>query len=395
MRSGLVAQLVEQSPEKACVAGSIPAQTTIEMKNTLIIKFIKKFFHKIKKKLLFYLFICIYGRIYFHSNLNKNNKFFYEKKINIDHLKYSVFVIPHGRFYTDRITNVAYIINNHLIEGPSIQLKDFGQASISNNIVLKSSTPRILKKINGKILSTLIGAPGNNNYWHWIFEVLPRIFIYEKFYSINELDKILVPSLEENFQTQTLLSLGISIKKVIDSKFYRHVKTKELYATSNVIQYNIEKIPSWIIAELRNRFLKKIRKKYKFDKIYIDRSDSAVNKFFRRIINEKEIINFLINKNFKIIKMSEFSFLDQISIFNNAKYIVGLHGAGFANIVFCKKKTNILEIKPKNAGDIIKNLSLDSDLIYNNINLIPLDKPVERQNGSLYLPVSKLEHYVK
>ncbi len=27
--SGLVAQLVEQSPEKACVAGSIPAQTTI------------------------------------------------------------------------------------------------------------------------------------------------------------------------------------------------------------------------------------------------------------------------------------------------------------------------------------------------------------------------------
>ena len=93
--------------------------------------------------------------------------------------------------------------------------------------------------------------------------------------------------------------------------------------------------------------------------------------------------------------MSEFSFLDQISIFNNAKYIVGLHGAGFANIVFCKKKTNILEIKPKNAGDIIKNLSLDSDLIYNNINLIPLDKPVERQNGSLYLPVSKLEHYVK
>jgi hypothetical protein len=28
MPSGLVAQLVEQSPEKACVAGSIPAQTT-------------------------------------------------------------------------------------------------------------------------------------------------------------------------------------------------------------------------------------------------------------------------------------------------------------------------------------------------------------------------------
>ena len=393
MPSGLVAQLVEQSPEKACVAGSIPAQTTIEMKNISIIKLIKKFFHKIKKNILVYLFIYIYGRIYFNSNLNKNNKF-YEKKINIDHLKYSVFVILNGRLYTDMITNVAYIINNQLIEGPSIQLKDFIQASISNNIVLKSGTPRILKKINGKVLSTLIGGSGNN-YWHWLFEVLPRIFIYEKFYSINELDKILVPSLEENFQIQTLSLLEINIKNVIDSNFYKHIKTKELYATNNSIVFDIEKVPFWIISELRNRFLKKIRKNHKFDKIYIDRSDSKGSKFFRRIINEKEIINFLVNKNFKIIKLSEFSFLDQISIFNNAKYIVGLHGAGFANVVFCKKNTNILEIKPKNAGDVIKNLSLDSDLVYKNINLTPLDKPVGRQFGSLYLPVSKLEHYVK
>ena len=29
---GLVAQLVEQSPEKACVAGSIPAETTTNFK---------------------------------------------------------------------------------------------------------------------------------------------------------------------------------------------------------------------------------------------------------------------------------------------------------------------------------------------------------------------------
>ena len=47
---GLVAQLVEQSPEKACVAGSIPAQTTIfylqfhfHIDNQPLIEMIKKY----------------------------------------------------------------------------------------------------------------------------------------------------------------------------------------------------------------------------------------------------------------------------------------------------------------------------------------------------------------
>ena len=40
--------------------------------------------------------------------------------------------------------------------------------------------------------------------------------------------------------------------------------------------------------------------------------------------------------------------------FFNAKKMVGLHGAGFANIVFCKPNTKILELQSNTAGDIIK-----------------------------------------
>ena len=42
-----------------------------------------------------------------------------------------------------------------------------------------------------------------------------------------------------------------------------------------------------------------------------------------------------------------------------------------------------------------KNIQSSIRPVYKNINLTPLDKPVGRQFGSLYLPVSKLEHYVK
>lgn len=365
------------------------------MKNISIIKLIKIYFHKIKKRILVYFFLYIYGHIHINPILKKN--LFFEKKIIIDKLNYSIFTIPNGRLYTDRIVNVAYINNNFIINGPSIQLKNFTQSSISNNVVLKSGTPKIIKNVHGRVLSTLIGASGNKNYWHWLFEVLPRIFLYERFFSLNNLDKILVPSLKENFQTETLLALGIKINKVIDSNFYSHIKTKELCTISHTIQFNIEKIPYWVISELKKRYLNKIRLNkltMNFEKIYIDRSDSVTNNIFRKIINEKEVIDFLISKNFKIIKLSEFSFLDQVSIFNNAKYIVGLHGAGFANVIFCKKNANVLEIKPKKAGNIIKNLSEDSDLRYVNINLNPLDKPIERQFGLLYLPLKKLKLHI-
>ena len=82
------------------------------MKNILTLQLIKIYFHKIKKKILNYFFLWLYGRIYFYSNLREN--LFFEKKIIIDKLNYSVFTIPNGKLYTDRIVNVAYINNNFL-----------------------------------------------------------------------------------------------------------------------------------------------------------------------------------------------------------------------------------------------------------------------------------------
>ena len=44
-----------------------------------------------------------------------------------------------------------------------------------------------------------------------------------------------------------------------------------------------------------------------------------------------------------------------------------MHGAGFANIIFCKPNTKILEFKSLTAGDIIKNLAIQNKLTYKDI----------------------------
>ena len=365
------------------------------MSNLSIVKLVKNFLKKIYRIIIKYIFFFIYGKIFYLKT--KNNSLLFQKNIKLNNVNYSIFKILDGRVYTDQVYNVAYIKNNFLIRGPSIQLNQSKLLDISSNIVLKNGTTRFVKNIKGKIFSILTGAGGNYNYWHWLFDVLPRIYLYEKFYSLKNIDKIYVPSLDKKFQKDSLSFLGFRKKQIINSSTYRHIKSKEIFATSHPNINNDERIPQYIINFLKNRFdINSLNKKKIINKIYIDRRDSESNlREFRRIVNEKEVINFLSKKGFKIIQLSKLSFINQVSIFNNAKFIIGLHGAGFANLVFCKKNTFVLEIKPKKAGNIIKKLSIDNNLKYSSINLNPIEKPIASQYGLIYLPLRQLEKILK
>ena len=50
--------------------------------------------------------------------------------------------------------------------------------------------------------------------------------------------------------------------------------------------------------------------------------------------NEKEITSYLEQKGFTKYKLESLSFFQQIYLFNNAKIIIGAHGAGFTNLTF-------------------------------------------------------------
>ena len=70
-----------------------------------------------------------------------------------------------------------------------------------------------LEKIKGKVLSLLTGGGGNANYWHWMFDVLPRLYIIkDKEFTF---DYYLFPDLNHKFQKETLDLLQISKKKII------------------------------------------------------------------------------------------------------------------------------------------------------------------------------------
>ena len=77
-----------------------------------------------------------------------------------------------------------------------------------------------------------------------------------------------------------------------------------------------------------------------YSHIYISRRDSGN----RQMTNEREIEETLSQIGFTIICLANASLSDQIRLFADADVVVSPHGAGLANIIFCKKGTKIVEL---------------------------------------------------
>ena len=76
-----------------------------------------------------------------------------------------------------------------------------------------------------------------------------------------------------------------------------------------------------------------------------------------------------------IIKLSELSFNEQIKIFNEAKIIIGSHGAGLTNLIFCEPSTKVIEIgNPNFDCDVFKNISKNKILDGSEITHLYADK---------------------
>ncbi len=365
---------------------------------------IKKFLQKIFKKISYKIYIIIYGKIESSIKTGEDNRIKVQI-INIEkNLKYKIYNITNGRLYTDRIHDTAIILDNNIVEESSFQLRnnhdgELYNSKIIDNIVFKKGTPRRLRNLNGSVLSLVTGGGGNHNYWHWLFDVLPRLSLCSKILKLNEVDYFLFPSLLKRFQTETLDLLNIPKHKRLSSEKFRHIKADNLLVTDHPVMVSgeatedIRNTPSWISEWLKNSFLKRKISSSKKN-FYIDRNDHSNNQQQQRSIsNEDEVKKYLLNKNFISVKLQDINFIEQVNLFNNAECIVGLHGGGFANIVFCKPGTKIVELRSNQAGPPIENLAKKNNLNYNSITVE--SKKSEKYNyrnqqGAIEVPIKDL-----
>ena len=128
----------------------------------------KKSFQKFFKLFSYGIFKIIYGKIEGIIDPNKSNEIEVKLIKKKNDAIYNVYKITDGRLYTDRINDTAIIKNNKVVKDASFQFRDKKTKVVNvgteENVVFEKGTPRIKRKINGKVLSLLTGGGGNDNY---------------------------------------------------------------------------------------------------------------------------------------------------------------------------------------------------------------------------------------
>ena len=353
-----------------------------------------KFFYN---KIIQSFFFGLYGKIKIQSldlKKVKIQKIKYIDKINVKKFDYKIIQIKGGRSFTNYVENVAVISENTLIKDVSFQ-QIKGNLKQNRNVVLSSGTPKFKRKFAGKTLVLTQGASSHFNYAHWLLDVVPKLIITSKFYNLRKIDFFYFSKLNY-FQKETLGFMKISPKKFIDSNKYRHIEADNLLAVSHpnyfkkTLFFAHSNLPSWIVYSLKKFFLKRNLKKLNYKKIFIDRSDSTQKHC--KLINNHEIKSFLKKNGFKILQLSKLKLIDQISIFRNCKEIIAPHGAGLANLVFCKSKTKVTEIIPHN----IKNQEYRRISKINRLKhkFVYLKKINDNDNGDIYLDLKELSKLI-
>ncbi|MDD4600824.1 hypothetical protein SDC9_11413 [bioreactor metagenome] len=183
----------------------------------------------------------------------------------------------------------------------------------------------------------VLAAPYSNCYYHWMFDVLPRLHLLRQ--SGITCDKYLVNWDGLSFQTETLTMLGVPENKLIKSKPDLYLKAQRLVIPS--LSTHAGYVPEWVCSSLRSELLCGMVSEpiEEFRKIYISRDDAI----HRHVVNEKELITFLSDFGFSAVLPGSLSLAEQISIFSSAQVVIAPHGAGLTNLLFCNPGTKVIE----------------------------------------------------
>jgi hypothetical protein len=235
-----------------------------------------------------------------------------------------VAIVPNGRVLGER---AVISPDNKLIWDVSVEWE---KKPSEHSIFKETKLPSLIKTDKTVALLT---HPAAYNYYHWMLEAIARIHLLQK--TRIKIDKYIVNHRSLPFQLKTLAACGIPKEKIIKPNDNFHLQARKLIVPSYVNMPNI-----WSCKYVRNLLLPH-RSSYKphgYERIYIRRNT------YRKVINEEEILGLLEKYGFKCVNLESMPLKQQIRLFYSAKIIVAPHGAGLANLVFCKPGTKVIEL---------------------------------------------------
>lgn len=185
----------------------------------------------------------------------------------------------------------------------------------------------------------LLDGHGSTNYFHFLIDVVSKLWLLDQIPNSNKLPILInekvfhLPYFQDFFSKNEMLKnraliIQSSNKPIVSNKVW-------LIKALPFAQKNLTKMRSLEMASLKRDVSKKL---------FVNRKSTSN----RHIFNSSELYYRISKMGFEEVFLEDLPFLDQINLFHNASHIIAVHGAGLANMLFCKEDTCILELIPSN-----------------------------------------------
>ncbi len=200
------------------------------------------------------------------------------------------------------------------------------------------------EKLNCKVF--IVG--GTTNWYHFIFETLPKLYLVDKFYGSENQNILLTQEClaYKNFEigvklfskSHNIITAGpgqiLHIKEAITIDDFncapKHVGLRHQLEPSDW------SINSSILQEFAKNFRSKLLKKNKFKEKKLARIFLARKENSARSFNQKELVKIASNYGFNVLYLENYSLYEQYNILSNAEYLIGPPGAAWTSLIFAE-----------------------------------------------------------
>ena len=185
--------------------------------------------------------------------------------------------------------------------------------------------------------SALLGAIGHDNFYHWMFDVLPRIGLVEAA-ALGPIDRWIVAETRLQVARELLVRCGIDPTRLVPVGKGGHLECEELVVTSapGAICQPTPRSAAFLRGALAGAGGATAGRR-----IYVARRGR------RKVSNEVELVPVLERAGIEVVAMEGLSLEAQIAAFRGASLVVAPHGAALAHLVHAAPGATLVELIPR------------------------------------------------
>jgi capsular polysaccharide biosynthesis protein len=201
------------------------------------------------------------------------------------------------------------------------------------DIIQRSSTAAHLSDM----VVFVAGNTHKGGYYHWVAQVLPAVLHGEMFDAgpFAYVTPVMKPWMRESFE--------LVARK--DTSVVELAKDHTLYADAAIYSTMLTQ-SSFISVPLRQMLRDRVKAalgltpSVPFRRLFVSRRDTKR----RPMTNGEAVERLCAAAGYEIVVGSELSFSDQVRLFHEASVVVGAHGGGLTNVMFCQEGAAVYEL---------------------------------------------------